>query len=325
MTVQLDIAHKRFLWGYSQNQKEEPMIDTNAKAMVMAAFMADALALGAHWIYDTQDIYKRFGRIENLMPPGPDSYHPAKEKGEFTHYGDQMFVLLESVAEKKNFHIRDFSDRWQRLFKHYRGYIDQATRDTLSGYASGKAIEIAGSSSNELAGASRIAPIVYIYADNLEKLIEAARQQTMMTHNNAEVIDSAEFFARVGRLILDGARPKTAIETVSRTWTGDPKITAWVQAGLESKDMDSVVAIARFGQSCHTPEAFPGVIHLVVRYENDLKEALIQAVMAGGDSAARGMMAGMLIGAYQGPESLPTDWLSGLRKRKEITALLDRI
>jgi hypothetical protein len=47
------------------------MIDNNAKAMVMAAFMVDAL--GAHWIYDTQDISKRFGWIESLMTPGPNS------------------------------------------------------------------------------------------------------------------------------------------------------------------------------------------------------------------------------------------------------------
>jgi hypothetical protein len=60
------------------------MIDNNAKAMVVDAFMADALALGAHWIYDTQDIFKRFGRIEDFMPPGPtgpNSYHPTKDHG----------------------------------------------------------------------------------------------------------------------------------------------------------------------------------------------------------------------------------------------------
>jgi ADP-ribosylglycohydrolase len=301
------------------------MIDSNPKAMVMAAFMADALALGAHWIYNSQEISKRFGRIENFLAPDPNSYHATKEKGEFTHYGDQMFVLLQSVAEKKDFHLRDFSERWQRLFKDYHGYMDQATRGTLSGYASGKAIESAGSSSSELAGASRISPIVYIYANNPEKLIEAARQQTMMTHNNAEVIESAEFFARVAWLVLDGTRPKTAIENVSNTWGGNPEIAAWVRAGLESKDMDSVAVISRFGQSCHTQEAFPGVIHLIARYENDLKEALIQSVMAGGDSAARGMMVGMVLGAYQGPESLPADWLLGLRKGKDIKDLLGMI
>ena len=301
------------------------MIDNNGKAMVMAAFMADALSLGAHWIYDAESISKRFGRIENFMTPDPNSYHSTKEKGEFTHYGDQMFVLLESIAEENNFRPESFAERWQRLFKDYRGYIDQATRGTLFGYASGKPIKTAGSSSYELAGASRIAPIVYIYADNLEKLIEAVRLQTMMTHNTAEVIESAEFFGRVGQQVLKGIRPKTAIENISKAWTGDPKIKEWAKAGLESKDLDSLDAILRFGQSCHTQEVFPGVIHLVVRYENDLKEALVQAEMAGGDSAARGMMAGMVLGAYLGPDGLPADWLSELKKGEEITDLLYRI
>jgi ADP-ribosylglycohydrolase len=86
-----------------------------------------------------------------------------------------------------------------------------------------------------------------------------------------------------------------------------------------------VLVIGRFGQSCHADEAFPGVIHLVARYEKDLKEALIQSVMAGGDSAGRGMMVGMVLGAYLGLKSLPAEWISGLKREKEIRAMIDRI
>ncbi|MBW2093157.1 MAG: ADP-ribosylglycohydrolase family protein, partial [Deltaproteobacteria bacterium] len=67
---------------------------------------------------------------------------------------------------------------------------------------------------------------------------------------------------------------------------------------------------------------FPSVVHLVARYENDLKEALVQCVMAGGDSAARGLLVGMLIGAHLGTESLPEEWLSELRKKDQILELL---
>jgi ADP-ribosylglycohydrolase len=70
---------------------------------------------------------------------------------------------------------------------------------------------------------------------------------------------------------------------------------------------------------------FPGVVHLIVKYENNLEEALIQSVMAGGDSAARGMLVGMVLGAHLGPESIPGKWLSELLRRKEIDALLDQI
>jgi len=301
------------------------MYDHNGKTMVMAAFLADALALGAHWIYDTKSISQRYGRIENFIKPDSNSYHPTREKGEFTHYGDQMFVLLESLAEKRIFDLQDFSDRWQRLFKDYGGYIDQATRATLLGYASGKPPKDAGSFSDELAGASRMAPIVYLYRNDLEKMIRAARSQTIMTHNSAGTVESAEFFARVGWHVLNKMTPIEAIEHISKGWAADSIISSWIQAGLRSKDMDSIQAISKFGQSCHTQEMFPGVIHLIAKYENDLKEALVQSVIAGGDSAARGMMVGMVLGAYQGPESLPEAWLSGLGKQREIAEFLDRI
>ena len=89
--------------------------------------------------------------------------------------------------------------------------------------------------------------------------------------------------------------------------------------------MESVAAIGGFGQSCHTPDAFPGVIHLVAKYETELMEALVQAVMAGGDNAARGMLVAMVLGAYLGEDYLPERWLTELKKAEEIRNLLDQI
>ena len=45
---------------------------TQATAMVLASFAADSLALGAHWIYDTGEIDRRFGRVEGLLKPPAD-------------------------------------------------------------------------------------------------------------------------------------------------------------------------------------------------------------------------------------------------------------
>jgi ADP-ribosylglycohydrolase len=77
----------------------------NARVMVLGSFLADSLSLGVHWIYDVNRIKKEFGRVENLLKPLPDSYHPTKDRGEFTHYGDQMLVLLESVSAKGRFDL----------------------------------------------------------------------------------------------------------------------------------------------------------------------------------------------------------------------------
>jgi ADP-ribosylglycohydrolase len=52
---------------------------------------------------------------------------------------------------------------------------------------------------------------------------------------------------------------------------------------------------------------------------------LVQAVMAGGDNAARGIVVGMILGAHLGQENLPEEWLTDLKKGEEIKRLLSQI
>jgi ADP-ribosylglycohydrolase len=300
-------------------------MEDKAKTMVLASFIGDSLALGVHWIYDIQRIEKQHGRVDTFLKPAPGSFHASKDKGEFTHYGDQTFVLLESVASKGAFDPEDFSFRWKRLFKDYPGYFDQATKMTLQNLSLGKSPQEAGSPSNDLAGASRIAPLVYCYREALDPLVEAARTQTRMTHNNAEVIDGAEFFSRVCWSVLKGASPISAMEDVARERFEASRLSEWVQNGIQSKTEETVPTILRFGQTCHVDEAFAGVVHLIAKYEENLKEALIQSVMAGGDSAGRGLMVGMVLGAYVGAEGLPAAWFSNLKKGNTISELLGQI
>jgi ADP-ribosylglycohydrolase len=293
--------------------------------MVMASFAADSLALGVHWIYDPELIESRFGRVESLLKPLPESFHPTKDRGEFTHYGDQMLVLLESVAEKGHFDLSDFSFRWQKLFSTYNGYIDGATRNTLANYQAGKMPEEAGSRSDEMAGAARIAPLVCICRDDPENLAKNAIAQTRMTHTDPATVESAEYFARVTRAVLNGASPIAAMKSVAEDCFDISMVSAWLQKGMATMEKDSVTVIGGFGQSCHTGEMFPGVVHLIARYENNLKEALVQCVMAGGDSAARGALVGMLLGAHLGMDALPRQWVEGMKAREKIEKLLERI
>jgi ADP-ribosylglycohydrolase len=300
-------------------------MEDKAKTMVLASFIGDSLALGVHWIYDIQRIQEQYGKVDTFLKPAPGSFHPTKDRGEFTHYGDQTLVLLESVAAKGGFDPEDFSFRWQHLFKDYPGYFDQATKMTLQNLSQGKSLQDAGSPSNDLAGASRIAPLVFCYREDLDHLVEAARTQTQMTHNHAEVIDGAEFFSRVCWALLKGGSPVSALKDVARDRFENSRLSEWVQQGIQSKTEETVPTILRFGQSCHVDEAFAGVVHLIAKYEENLKEALVQSVMAGGDSAGRGLMVGMVLGAYLGSEGVPPSWLSNLKKANTISELLNQI
>jgi ADP-ribosylglycohydrolase len=300
-------------------------MQNNARAMVLASFTADSLALGVHWIYDASKIAYEYGRVETYIKPKESSYHPTKDKGDFTHYGDQQLVLLESVARKRGFDLNDFSQHWQGFFQNYNGYFDAATKGTLRNFSKGKDPQNSGSPSNDLAGACRIAPLVLCYPNDLDELVETAKVQTRMTHRDPLTVRCSEFFARSAWKSLRGIPPAEAVTEVAQETFPETIIAEWVAEGLESKSMDSISAIGSFGQSCHTSDAFPGVIHLIAKYENDLREGLIQSVMAGGDNAARGMAVGMILGAYLGEEHLPEPWVTELKKGKEIQDLFSQI
>jgi len=297
----------------------------SAKAMVMASFAADSLSLGVHWIYDTALIDKYFGRIEHFLKPTDDSYHGGKERGELTHYGDQTQVLLDSLVESSGFKLEVFARLWQDFFGTYRGYRDQATRETLENFEAGKPPGASGSNSTELAGASRISPLVYAYREDVDRLVAAVRSQTAMTHNAPAVIESSEFFARTAVRVLRQTPPRAALQGVLEEHFNREPFTRWVSDGFESAGIESRAAISQFGQMCDVEAAFPGVIHLLARYEDDLKAALVENAMAGGDSAARGLIAGMVLGAHLGMESIPGEWLAGLRNRGRILQALEHI
>ena len=294
-------------------------------AMILAMFAADSLALGAHWIYDTGLIDRQFGRVERFLKPSEDSYHKSKKQGEFTHYGDQTLCLLASLAENKGFRLAHFAESWKAMFGSYSGYCDRATKATLSNFDAGKGPADSGSESNDLGGASRIGPLVYRFRHDEEHLITAAKEQTAMTHNNSAVIEGAVFFARLAFRVLSGASPSTGIRDLKNEGLIFDSLSDWIDQGLESAERDTRQAVSDFGQVCSVPAACPSVIHLIVKYENNLKDALVENVMAVGDSAARGMLVGMVLGAHLGMEAIPDPWLSEIKNREKILGYLGAI
>ncbi len=300
-------------------------MEDKARAMVLASFVADALSLGVHWIYNTNVIDKKWGRVEKYIKPERPTFHPTKDIGEFTHYGDQTLVLLRSVAEQSGFDKLQFAESWKKFFDTYDGYCDGATKTTLENMKGADNATEAGSESDDFAGAARIAPLVFCYRSDLSQLVDSARAQTTVTHNQPEVIDSAEFFARVAVNVLNGGRPTDAIQhTLSEQFNRDP-YQKWVEAGIKSADKETRQAMLDLGQMCEIQAAFPCVIHLITKYEDNLKAALIENIMAGGDSAGRGLTVGMVLGAHLGSDGMPPNWLSDLKAYPEITDLLDRI
>jgi ADP-ribosylglycohydrolase len=139
------------------------------------------------------------------------------------------------------------------------------------------------------------------------------------------VVDSAELFARALARVLDGQAPLAALQAVQRTHFDRPPFDRWMADGIASAAEPTRRTIQRWGQGCDVGAGFPGVIHLVAAHPEDFQGALVANVMAGGDSAARGLLVGTLLGAGCGAENIPAHWRAGLKRNARIQALLDRL
>jgi ADP-ribosylglycohydrolase len=300
-------------------------IHLKIKSGVMAAFAADALALGVHWVYDVTRIKERYGRLDHLTAPEIALFHKNRQKGDFTHYGDQMLVLLESLGQCNGFKLEDFAARWQGLFDHYDGYLDKATKTTLSNFQAGRSPAAAGSDSTDLGGAARMVPIALFHANDADTFIDCARQQTAMTHNHPLVLETARFFALAALKTANGADPATALRSAADQLSSGSAVSDLVDKGLASIDKQTSQAISGFGQACDTTEALPGTIHLIARYPEELETALIENIMAGGDSSARGILCGFILGIHNGLDAVPRNWLAEMTAFNRIKTLTDNI
>ncbi len=301
---------------------------SHPSSIALSSFIGDALALSAHWIYSQREIAEKLGRITGYAAPAT-SYHPGKQAGDFTHYGDQTMVLLRSLAKHGRFDLSAFAAEWRAFWESPTtlSYRDGATKATLLNLQQGLPPENAASPSNDIAGAARIAPLFLLNWASSEDLIAAARAQTAFTHGDPSVIETAEFFARVTLAVQAGQTIADALrETASlKHWKAiPPEWFAAAAASQASSEADSAAAKAH-GLTCHVPDAFPVICHLLLRHPTDATTSLTANVEAGGDSAARGLILGMIYGARGNAAALPSEWTTSLRSHAEIQQLTDQL
>ncbi len=297
-------------------------------ALVLGSLVGDALALGPHWIYDQQAIAQALGSVEHYAAP-LSSYHPGKQAGDLTHYGDQCVVLLQSLQRCGGFDVAQFAQDW-RFFWEKSGtssYRDAATRQTLEHMQQGLPLDQVASASHDIAGAARIAPLFVLDGLSTEQRVAVARAQTALTHGDEAVIEAAEFFTRLVIALQAGNEMSRAFaELAARPWQSIP--ASWFHAAQESSaDTTStdLEALDAHGLSCHVADAFPGICHLLLRYPTSPAMGLRLNAAAGGDSAARGLLLGLVYVASVGLGTFPAEWVAQLRRCEWVDGLRHQV
>jgi len=136
----------------------------------------------------------------------------------------------------------------------------------------------------------------------------------------AEASDESSQLAAQGESTDD-----VAITSLARLWEVGKEEP--IKVGKASPTEGALVSPHRSAVNDLTPGlAQPASLYFALRYQDSLERALVANARCGGDSAARGITVGILLGALHGEEALPQRWLDGLRalpRVRELLALLE--
>ena len=161
----------------------------------------------------------------------------------------------------------------------------------------------------------RLAPVpVYWHAD-LNEAIAMARLQTAATHNVTECLDGSALMTFFVWHAINGVSKDKLFDTLvycPGLSHEEIKELTLPDAAWRSKESDQIRTLP--GRCLWSLEAALWCVYST----NSFKDALIKAVNLGGDADTVASITGQMAGAIYGTESIPRNWMSGLRHGDKI-------
>jgi ADP-ribosylglycohydrolase len=320
------------------NDQKTPDFTERCRGAIWGEFVGDAVCLGAHWIYDINELKKTLpGGVAGFETPASGHYHEGKRSGDFTHYGDAALLMLQSVAHTGKFSPQDFGARFVGLFssEDYHGYRDHATKGTLENYEPFAAQFPnnpyhfqAGADDDQPATATRLAPVVVAHYRDAE-LLRVVESATRVCQNNSRAVIYMKCHALIIKALLSGSGLEVAFKEAAKAVSNEPEygqeVIGAVEAVFSQLGQGVLEVTLGFGQSCPLKSSFPAAMHAALKYQEDPRRAILQSANAGGDNAARCAMIGTWLGALHGVNGIPAEWREKVNARNEIESCIEKI
>lgn len=301
-------------------------------AAIIGALVADAAALGLHWLYDTE----RIAQIEKtkglvFLPPSADDYsgvsgyfaHGKKQAGDSSAYGELCLLMLRHIARHGRFYRMDYQAEYRSYFGPgggYQGYIDSPTRQTLQTLLPLKSEDFplqSGADDDQFAALAALPAIVATHQESQDALKAKIEQVVRLTNHNDTAVAAAQYAGCVLLAVLNGQPIQQALAD-SLPHAGE-KLRPLLEEALQVKTLDCAAVAKHFGNACHVPEGMPVIAH-IANHAPDYRTAIEENIRIGGDSCGRSIMLGAIMAAHtaqqNGFNSIPLEWLGRLRNLK---------
>ena len=204
---------------------------------------------------------------------------------------------------------------------------------------------------NCLVSATHFLPI-FLLSNDENFLVDSSVSTVYLSHRNRDPLKAAEFLSRaLHRIIFQGMSLEEALDSAAET-TNDHFITSKLQNAKDkvkealdtssqlSKEefMDDIAITSmsrlweigksepiKIGKASPTEGALPASLYIALKYKDDLPKALQVNANIGGDSAARGIVIGMLLGAVHGQDAIPKKWIETLNSYEDVNRVFNKI
>lgn len=307
-------------------------MNSKQKDSALGVLIADAAALGLHWLYDLERMHKVVaGGDPTFFTPNPDHYegqvgyfaHAGKLTGEQSHYGESYLLNMRHLSEQGKFDTLKFQQDFIACFGpggSFNGYIDKPTRATLDNL---KLIDVnaqpSGADDRQVPALTPVSALCASYpADELsDAVIENAIR---VTNNNDLAVSCGLYFSKVLQAVLNGDSITDSFATTEAP--DEIKEKMFEAISMKAVEIDSAAGV--LGQSCDLKDTMP-LSAYILSHSANFKQAAEMNVLAGGDSCGRAMMLGAIAGANYGlggTQGIPHAWLLRLKRQQEVAALL---
>ena len=316
-----------------------PSLVDRLRGAIWGQFVGDAAALGSHWIYDVEELRRRWPAEgpSGFEEPADGGYHKGKRAGDLTHYGHAALLLLGSVAARGRFEERDFGGRFLETFEStsYRGYVDKAMRETMANHRAFGAINPGvafdfqqGAKDFEPATVSRLAPVAVAHRDDPD-LLRVVERATLVSQRHPMATAHAQLHALILRESFRGASLSDALARAEAAMPPDAPFSEDLRTELSAargRTGEEVrLATGQLGQHCRLDQSFPSALQCALRHHGDFRAAIVDDLRAGGDTAGRGSMIGAWLGASLGVAAIPAEWRRRLLAHDEIERNIERV
>lgn len=312
---------------------------------ILGAYIADALAMPAHWFYDTAELRRTFGRIDRYLTPPAE--HPgsilwrssyAPREPEYDILGDQrqywgqqrvhyhqflqagentlnlklLRLALEQISQTGAYDTRRYLEAYQAFMRdpasHHDTYVEECHRGFFENLRMGKKPERCAVQEKHIGGMVAVVPL-YATLRHCGQSDAQARQAVHahvgVTHAGGKVAEAVETLLTVACEIWQGASLTQSL--TSHLKRQDLPYLQGPIIRLAERTPEQVLGRV-YSTACYLEDSLPATFYLALRYANDAEEALIANTMAGGDNCHRGAVLGALLGLDGGPDVFPERW-----------------